>query len=221
MSRRARASCVAAAAVLAFVAGCSTARPAPLPVTCYRAPGTGLADVRRAVVLPFEREAAAADFLEDLEAIFAGEMQKERRFELVPLGDSDAGLASALVRREGEYEIGALIEIARRYSADAALVGTVTQFRAYEPMALGLKAELVSVASGEVVWSAEAFFDCAEEATLEAIREYHGSRGGRDERTDVSGWRQYTASPRSFARFACASVAATLPCGVAIAPERP
>ena len=36
---------------------------------------------------------------------------------------------------------------------------------------VGLKAELVSVATGEVVWSAEAFFDCAEEATLEAIRE--------------------------------------------------
>lgn len=217
--RRALAAGVALAA--AALAGCAGAgRPAPSPVTCYRAPGTGLADVRRAVVLPFEREAAAAEFLGDLEATFAGELQKERRFEIVPLGDTDAGLASALVRREGEYEIRSLIEIARRYSADAALVGTVTQFRPYEPMALGLKVELVSAATGEVVFSAEAIFDCAEEATLEAIREYHEARGGRDERADVSGWRHYTASPRSFARFVCASVAATLPCGVEVAPVR-
>jgi len=209
-----------AAAALLLAASCASAPVATAPVSCWRAEAFRLADVRRAVVLPFSREAPTADFLADLEATFAGEMQKERRFEVVPLGDSDAGLASAEVRREGAYRIGSLIEIARAYGADAALVGTVTQFRPYEPMALGLKVELVSAAAGDVVWSAEALFDCAEEATLEAIREYHAARGGRDERSDVTGWRRITTSPQAFARFVCARVAGTIDCGVSVAPLR-
>jgi hypothetical protein len=206
-----------ALALTLALAGCASAPPGPDAVTCYRAPGPGLADVRRAVLMPFDREAPAAEFLVDVEATFAGELQKERRFEIVPLAESDAALASEEIRRDGLYDVASLLEIARHYRADAALVGTVTQCRPYEPLALGLRAELISVATGEVLWSAEGIFDCAEERTLDSIRRWVEARGGRDETTDVSGWRHYTASIRSFSRFACARIAASLECGVEIA----
>ncbi len=189
-------------------------------VTSYRSPGPGIAEIRRAVVVPFAREDPAAEFLTQLERTFISELQKERRFEVVPLSEQDAGLLSAAIRRDGRFGVEALLELSRRYRADAAVVGTVTRFRAYEPLALGLKAEIVSARTGEVVWSAEASFDCAEERTIAGIRRYHDAFGNRDQATDVSGWRHYTASVTAFTRFVCHEVAATLDCGFEFAPAR-
>ena len=55
---------------------------------------------------------------------------------------------------------------------DAILVGTVTSYKPYPHMAVGLKMKLIDLRDGRAVWAIEQVWDTADRVTEERIEKY-------------------------------------------------
>jgi len=154
--------------------GCKVeAPPRPKVVNTYLAERADLANVRRIMVLPFAHEAGVAMDCSKVRDAFVAELQKLRRFEVVPLpaeASEDEELNFSLSR--GRLSTEAVVRLCRRYSLDGLFLGSVTSWRAYTPPHLGLRTQLVSVHSGAPVWAIDAIYDAADRSTISDLRHY-------------------------------------------------
>lgn len=167
-------SLLALVAPLLLAVGCKVeAPPRPKVVNSYLAERADLANVRRIMVLPFAHETGVAMDCSKVRDAFVAELQKLRRFEVVPLpaeAREDEELNFSLSR--GRLSTDAIVRLCTRYSLDGLFLGSVTSWRAYTPVHLGLRTQLVSVHSGAPVWAVDAIYDAADRTTISDLRHY-------------------------------------------------
>lgn len=198
-----------AALLLVCAAGCSLPRPPEKrPVNSYLADARDLASVRRIMVLPFAEESGVDVDREQIRGAYLAELQKLRRFEIVPLPASaqeNEQLHGSL--RRGLLSTDAIVELCNRYRLDGVLLGTITAWRAYTPPRLGLRTQLVSVHSGAVVWAVDAIYDLADRSTANDLRHYHDNVQTKD--ATLHGWEFTGLAPTLFAGYVAHRVVGT------------
>ena len=106
-----------------------------------------------------------------------------------------------------------LSAVARRYRADGVLFGVVTHYKPYEPVVVGISAEVVSAGTGEVVWQASGLYDSSTAAVAQDVWNWSDTTLAKT--TSLEGWRLILQSPARFVDYACARLAATLDAPVA------
>lgn len=163
-------------AALGLVLGaCNWTRPPERkPVNTYLADARDLASVRRIMVLPFTEEAGVVADTARIREAYVNELQKLRRFEIVPLphtAQEDDPLNWSL--RLGRIDTEATVRLCERYHLDGVLLGTVTAYRPYTPPHLGIRTQLVSVHSGAAVWAVDAMFDSSDRSTISDLNHFH------------------------------------------------
>jgi TolB-like protein len=188
--------------VLAAIApACNLQRPpARKPINSYLAEPADLANVRRIMVLPFTQEASVFADCGKVRDAFVTELQKLRRFEVVPLpddADEDDALNASIHR--GRLSTDAMVRLCNRYSLDGVLVGSVTAWRAYTPPHLGLRTQLVSVHSGAVVWAVDALYDSNDRSTVSDLRQYADASQQND--GSLHGWEMNLLAPTKFTTY--------------------
>lgn len=192
---------IVAAAAAFTLAGCKIPRPdRPKVVNSYLAEREDLANVRRIMVLPFHAEHGVAVDNNQIRDAFVSELQKLRRFEVVPLTDAareDDMLNDSL--SHGRLSTEAMVRLCERYSLDGVFVGSVTSYRAYTPPHLGLRTHLISVHSGATIWAVDAIYDASDLSTISDLKHYAG-RTQRDDGT-LHGWELTLLSPAKFTSF--------------------
>ena len=169
-------------------------------VNFWLAENADLVNVRRVVVLPFTTAAGVDADTESLRDVFVKEFMKLQRFELVPI---ELGANEERVLRRaldgGRISTAGLVGLAKRFNVDGIVLGTITSYRAYVPSHLGIRAMMVSLHAGSIVWSAEGFYDAADARTTEDIRHYAQNVVHDDE--NLHGWEMHLISPNRFASF--------------------
>jgi hypothetical protein len=193
--------CVLFALPLLAALGCQIeAPPRPKVVNSYLAERADLANVRRIMVLPFAHEAGVAMDCSKVRDAFVAELQKLRRFEVVPLpaeASEDEELHFSLSR--GRLSTEAVVRLCRRYSLDGLFLGSVTSWRAYTPPHLGLRTQLVSVHSGAPVWAVDAIYDAADRSTISDLRHYTDTMQQDD--GNLHGYELSLLSPSKFTTY--------------------
>jgi len=175
VTRAAALPSVLCALALGALGACSMPRPPEQRVIdSYLADPRDLANVRRVMVLPFAEEPGVDTDCTQMRDIYVAELQKLRRFDIVPLPGS-ALEVDELNRsvRHGRLSTDAVVRLCDRYHLDGVLVGTVTSFRAYTPPILGMRTQLVSVHSGAIVWAVDAIYDSSDRSTINDLRHFH------------------------------------------------
>jgi len=192
---------IAAAAAAVCLTGCRVPRPdRPKVVNSYLAEPEDLANVRRIMVLPFHAEHGVTVDHNQIRDAFVSELQKLRRFEVVPLTDAareDDMLNESL--SHGRLSTDAIVRLCERYSLDGVFVGAVTSWRPYTPPHLGLRTHLISVHSGASVWAVDAIYDASDLSTISDLRHYV-DRTQRDD-GNLHGWELTLLSPTKFTSF--------------------
>jgi hypothetical protein len=209
------------AAVLLLGAGCASkplalpeVGPRFVPSNVYKAVQKLPPDLRRVAVLPLTvhgEDRAATERIGILSAIFDEELQKLRRFEVVTVSEAD------LRRWIGRPRVSAsetlppdlLARIRTNLVADGVLFVRVHSFRPYPPVSLGWDARLVTVSTGQTLWSIDEAFDAGQADVARAARDYF-----RDHHTGPSELADPQAdlrSPAHFTRYAAQAALATLP----------
>lgn len=209
----------AALLALAILAGCQTppfddpARLGPffVPVNHVGEPGLP-SDLRRVVLLPVcggvvaDAEAAAM-----FDPVFATELQKQNRFEVVVLTRSECR------RRFGAAEFSStaalphdfLARLRRDFAADAVLWVDLTTYRPYGPLALGVRAKLATISEPRMLWSFDNIFSADNPAVANSARRHFIGQTHTAVPADLSP--AVLQSPTRFATYVAAATFATLP----------
>ncbi|MBK6939975.1 MAG: hypothetical protein IPH13_07185 [Planctomycetes bacterium] len=217
-----RSTLLAIGALLALVApGCKTLKrelgipdlsPAPpeLPApTAYRDGTVDFAAVRRVLALPLYDESEQGDATTLLSRTLGEELSRLRRFDVVVPSSSDASLKSGEApHRLGQVPIQSIIELGRRYSVDAVVFGTISEYRPYAPPRVALKLSLVDTQTGRVLWQVDDFIDASDARTAHSMRKFFD--GVIDDQNTEFGDELLVTSPEMFARYALRRSARTL-----------
>lgn len=186
--------------IVAFaLAACGSAHE-PKAINSWLAEPADLANVRRIMVLPFGQESDVQADCNKVRDAFVAELQKLRRFEVVPL-PSDASENEQLNRSlsRGRVSSEALVRLCNRYAVDGVFLGTVTTFRPYQPQQMGMRTQLVSVHSGAPIWAVDAIYDATERTTISDLRHFveHTQRDDGN----LHNWEMNLISPQKFTSF--------------------
>lgn len=187
-------------AVLGLLTACWGTPHEPKVINCWLAEPADLANVRRIMVLPFGKETSVEADCNKVRDAFVAELQKLRRFEVVPL-PSDAAEDDVLNRSltRGRVSSDALVRLCSRYGVDGVFLGTVTTYRPYQPQQLGMRTQLVSVHSGAPIWAVDAIYDATERTTISDLRHFveHTQRDDGN----LHNWEMNLISPQKFTSF--------------------
>lgn len=122
------------------------------------------ANMRRLAVLPVDAARPVNETQRDMDGVFRGELSKVVKYEIVQVSRPEM---LALIDRESisstEVIPARLVQALReKYAANAVLFVDFTLFRAYRPMAVGVRAKIVDLSNMEVLWMADGILDAAE-----------------------------------------------------------
>ena len=171
-------------------------------VPAYFADPRDTARVRRVLLLPFVIEGEGDADPAVVTDIFCAELQKTGRFEVFVKPDDDScQWCHDYPRRTGRFKVEALIELNKRYGADAVLFGTITRYRAYKPPSLGLSVKMISTHTGNSVWESEVVYDMKDRAAVEDMNHFMASVADTEE--SCHDYEMTMLSPRRFAGYVC------------------
>lgn len=193
---------------LVTLVACGSTPPQRL-VNYYRS-GETIERARRILVLPLRPDGQTPPVaVDDIQATMLSELTKLGLYDLVTIPPSEVPpIEGEAIRQRGTFAVDELIELTKRYRADGVLLASVTDYRPYPPLRLGVRAELISTKTGMVRWSADALFDANDRATRRSLTAYHDRNVASTD--SLLAWEVLLVSMDRFTRFACHEVVSTL-----------
>jgi hypothetical protein len=171
--------------------------------------------LQRVAVLPLAvaeaDEAEAAAVRESLGPVLLTELARMHRFELTPVrSDLLRRWTGQSQWRSSESLPPDLFERLREETGcDAVLFSELTAFRAYPPLAIGWRLQLVSADGPDVWWAVDEVFDANEAIVADSARSYHLARTPLPR--SLTDAREILNSPRRFGAYTASVVVATCP----------
>jgi hypothetical protein len=203
----------------AFFPGCATqpgirdaARTGPFFTPTNHIGDPSLGGIRRVVVLPlWVGPETPTESAEQLDPVFLTELQKQNRFEIVTLSRAECRVR---FRTEALMSSSALPHdllgiFQREFAADAVLFVDLTVFHAYKPLALGLRAKLVTTQQPKLIWSFDNVFSADDPAVANSARHHFIDRDRSVPGADLTS--AVFVSPARFAEYAASAMFTTLP----------
>ena len=214
------------AGLLALSGGCQTpAYDDPARIGPFFTPVNHAGDealpptLRRVVLLPVYGGAlATSETTSALDPVFATELQRQNRFEVIVLDRAEC------LRRFGAEEFSSsaalprdfLIRLRRDFAADAVLWIDLTVYRAYRPLALGVRGKLATLKDTRLVWTFDNVFSSDDPSVANAARHHFIDPTHSAVPADLTP--AVMQSPSRFATYVAAATFATLP---PVAPPPP
>lgn len=174
----------------------------------YLNPDRDLSTIGRGAVVELDNDSSYPEISADVtEALFLA-LQKKQVFGLAVVHRQDPAWRSLQLDLDSAYTLEQLSAIRRTLKCDAILVGTITEYRPYPHLTLGLRMKLIDVSSGELLWALEQVWDASDKATEGRIKKYFD----RQMRSDSAALREQlvTVSSLKFVGFVAYEVAETL-----------
>jgi len=210
-----------------LAAGCSTLDPrsddfgpAYQPAN-VRGPAAWPAGLRRVAVLPAHDTTGLlqSNFVSSYDVSWRRALDRSQRAEIIGVPSVDVvtwtgrnSLASA-----GLLPVGFLERVVRETGAQAVLFIDLNHIKPYPPLALGFRARLVDLATGETIWVADELFDAANSDVARAARRY-----AREQASGVGDSAHgILQSPSRFSDYAFHAVATLLPPRTPLVPATP
>ena len=76
------------------------------------------------------------------------------------------------MQSDSKYTLEEIMAIREALKCDGILLGTVTEFRPYPHMAVGLRLKLLDLRDGQLMWALEQVWDSADKTTEKRIKSY-------------------------------------------------
>ena len=172
------------------------------------------AHLRRAVLLPLAESPAAGAMdggAEHLFPVLQMELQKLRAFEVIVVTPEqlEQWTGRRAWRADEALPADLLIRLREETAGDGVVFATLTAYRAYPPLAVGLNLRLVDLKTGGVVWAVDEVLDAGAQPVVRAARDYSAAQIDLPRVADDGS--AVLHSPRRFGQFAAATLVGTLP----------
>ncbi len=174
----------------------------------YINPESNFAAIGRVVVLEPVNNTDYPDLAEDLGRTTCRELQKKHLFNARIL-KNDSAEWKDLQLDDSSYSLEEMSAIRAKLRADAVIVGTVTEYRPYPHLLVGMNLRMIDLKAGQLVWGFEQLWDTTDrklESRMKAYFEKQMRHG-----YEPMDWQLLLASPRAFNKFVAYEVAQTFP----------
>jgi len=200
--------------VMLFSLGCRSYRfrmPLSKPVDrChyYLNPDKDLFGIGRVALVELENDSSYPQISTDITKALFQAMQKKQVFGLSTVQQSDSVWRSLQLSPNDTYTIDQLAEIRKALKCNAVLTGTITEFKPYPHMVVGLRLKLVDLRDGQLIWALEQVWDPADKTIERRIKNYFRVqlRAGHAPLNEQLA----TVSSLSFIKFVTHEIAATI-----------
>jgi len=178
------------------------------------------AGFRRVILLPIAAGSVApAESATALDAVFTAELQRQNRFEVVTLTRADClqRFQAEEFSSVGTLPADLLKRLQREFAADGVMFVDLTVFKAYRPLALGVRAKLATLGDGvRLIWTFDNVYSASDAAVANSARAHfvESDRGGVPADLTPS----VLQSPSRFAAYVASDMFSTLPAIFAAAP---
>lgn len=209
-----------AAGALVLLAGClnpSIDDPARIGPFHQALNHTGVSQLpptlRRVLLLPVAGGAVAREeSTVELDPVFATELQKQNRFEVVTLTRDECRRHFRVAELPSVAALphDFVTTVRREYGVDGVLFVDVTAFQAYRPLALGVRAKLAAL-DGDVrlLWNFDNIFSATDAAVANGARNHYLESDRRGVPADFT--QSALQSPSRFAGYVASEMFETLP----------
>lgn len=156
-----------------LLSGCSFYRAsAPAVEYYYLNPDKDFSTIGRVAIVELDNDSSYPQIAADVtEALFQA-LQKKQIFGLTVVRQNAPAWRSLQLDLNSTYTLAELFAIRKTLKCDAVLIGTVTGYRPYPHMAIGLRLKLVDLADGQLLWALEEIWDTADKTTQHRIKNY-------------------------------------------------
>ncbi len=192
-----------------LLSGCSSqsSPSAPAANHYYRNPDKKFMSIGRAAIVELHNDSSYPRISTDITESLYQALQKRQVFGLTLIRQDDPSWKSLQLEHDSTYTFEQLLAIRDALKCDGVLIGTVTEYRPYPHMAVGLRLKLLDLRDGQLVWALEQVWDSSDKTTENRIKDYFKSekREGYAPLHD----KLATVSPLEFIKFVSYEVART------------
>ena len=170
------------------------------------------AEVRRVLLLPVcGGTIVPPETAETLEEVFATELQKQLRFEVVRLSRTECQqhFGAPEFSSTAELPHDFLATLGREFAADAVLFVDLTSYQAYRPLTMGVRAKLATVEQTRLLWTFDEIFSLSDPLVGNSVRHFYGAADPSGIPSDAANGA--LQSPSKFAAYVAAATFNTLP----------
>lgn len=161
----------------ALLSGCRTQSipSAPAANYYYRNPDKYLTNIGRVAIIELDNDSSYPQISTDISGSLYQSLQKRQVFGLTLIRLNDPSWRSLQIQHDSAYTLEKLLAIRDTLKCDGILLGTVTEYRPFPHMAVGLRLKLLDLRDGQLVWALEQVWDSADKATEKRTRDYFKS----------------------------------------------
>jgi len=193
-----------------LLSGCITyySDSAPAADYFYLNPNKSLSTIGRVAIIELDNNSTYPDISNDVIEKLYQALQKKQIFGLTVVRQSDSSWRSLQLDLSSQYNLDQISAIHETLKCDAILIGTITEFRPYPHMIIGLRLKILDLRDGQLLWALEQVWDCADKTTEYRIKDYFRSQ----KRSGYEPLQEQLASVSSleFIKFVSYEVAETL-----------
>lgn len=193
-----------------LLSGCITyySGSAPAADYYYINPNNSLSTIGRVAIVELDNNSSYPAISNDVIEKLYQALQKKQIFGLTVVRQTDSLWRSLQLDLNSQYTLDQISAIRETLKCDAVLLGTITEFRPYPHMILGLRLKLLDLRDGQLLWALEQVWDSADKTTQYRIKDYFRSQ----KRSGYAPLQEQLASVSSleFIKFVSYEVAETL-----------
>ncbi len=163
---------------LLFALGCQSYKIL-LPKTAehyYLNPNKDLSCIGRVALVELNNDSSYPQVSVDMTESLFKELQKKQLFGITTFGQSNPAWRNLQLNLNDTYTLDQLLAVRKASKCNAVLTGTITEFKPYPHMVVGLRLKLVDLRDGELIWALEQIWDTADKTTEKRIKKYFQSQ---------------------------------------------
>ena len=200
--------CFTTALLLSAICGCESSTRNAMANAYYRNPDKDLRTLGRVTLVELDNASTYPEISGNATGAIFLELQKKQVFGVARIGRDAPAWRPLQENLEAQQAMQALAEMRESLKCNGLLVGTVTEYRPYPSLVLGLRLKLLDLTDGQLLWAVEQVWDSADKSIHGRVREYLK----RDFPLGPTTLREQlvVVSPLEFTKFAAYEVAQTL-----------
>ncbi|MHC4584532.1 MAG: hypothetical protein ACYS3N_08365 [Planctomycetota bacterium] len=161
-----------------LLSGCITyySDSAPAADYYYINPNKSLSTIGRVAIVELDNNSSYPKISNDVIEKLYQALQKKQIFGLTVVRQSDSLWRSLQLDLNSKYTLEQISAIHETLKCDAILLGTITEFRPYPHMIIGLRLKLLDLRDGQLLWALEQVWDSADKTIEYRIKDYFRSQ---------------------------------------------
>ena len=164
---------MAACLLLSLFCGCESSSSGMMANSYYLNADEDLRELGRVTLVELDNTSNYPEISRDVTKALFLEVQKKQVFSVATVGRDDPAWQALQENLDSLQAMQTLLMIREKFKSNGLLVGTITEYRPYPRLAIGLRLKLIDLADGQLLWGVEQVWDSTDRNVQKRVGAYY------------------------------------------------